>query len=245
MTPKVLAVAWRHRMARGLSHLLALACAGVVPAAFAADTAEAWADTLRYRAENAQLGRPLAEVPRVVFFGDSITERWALPAVPAGSHRQYLNRGISGQTAAQMLLRFRADVLALRPQVVVVLAGTNDIAGNTGPTTVDEIAGHLRSMALLARAEGVRVVLCSVLPAAGYGWRPDLRPAATIVALNARLRAVASELALGWADYHAAMADPQGGLPHTLAEDGVHPGAAGYARMAEQLAPALEAALRD
>jgi lysophospholipase L1-like esterase len=225
--------------------VLALACAFGSQAASALDSAESWGNTLRYRAANAQLAPPAAGVPRVVFFGDSITEGWALPAPPAGQPRQYLNRGISGQTTAQMLLRFRADVLALKPRVVVLMAGTNDIAGNTGPTTLDEIAGHLRSMVELARAEGVRVVLCTVLPATGFDWRPELRPAAQIVALNARLRALATELSLGWVDYHSALADAQGGLPRHIAQDGVHPGPAGYARMAELLAPVLDAALKD
>lgn len=235
--------AGRRLAAAGL-RVAALACTFAAAAAGAAAPADAWAQLARYRAENSSVGQPAADATRVVFFGDSITEGWKLPPPPPGSRRQYLNRGISGQTTPQMLLRFRADVLALQPRAVVLLAGTNDIAGNTGPTTVDEIAGHLRSMAELARAEGVRVVLCSVLPAARYPWRPGVRPAAAIVALNRLLQALARDLGLGWVDYHAAMADAQGGLPRALADDGVHPNAAGYARMAELLAPALEAALR-
>ncbi|MFO1216834.1 MAG: GDSL-type esterase/lipase family protein [Burkholderiaceae bacterium] len=220
---------------------------GVIAAApsSAAEPAEAWAGTERWRADNARIGPPAAGVTRVVFFGDSITEAWPLPAPPAAQRREYVNRGIGGQTTPQMLLRFRADVLALQPRAVVLLAGTNDIAGNTGPTTVAEIAGHLRSMLQLARAEGVHVVLCSVLPALAYPWQPEVRPAATITALNAELQALAREQGARWVDYHAAMADARDGLPAALADDGVHPNAAGYARMAALLAPVLEAALRD
>lgn len=236
------------RILRGLAAILCLMAVPLAPVftpALAAEPADAWAGLARWAADNARAGAPAAGVRRVVFFGDSITEAWSLPAPPDGRRREYLNRGISGQTTPQMLLRLRADVLALRPAAVVILAGTNDVAGNTGPTSVEQIAGHLRSMVQLARAEGVRVVLCAVLPAAQYPWRPELRPAATIVTLNGRLRAIAAELGAAWVDYHAAMADAAGGLPVALAGDGVHPSPAGYARMAELLDPVLDAALKD
>lgn len=229
-----------------LRALLALVGALIVAAdAAAAERADAWAGLARWRADNQRIGAPAEGVARVVFFGDSITEGWSLPPVPAGSRREYVNRGISGQTTPQMLLRLRPDVLALRPRAMVLLAGTNDVAGNTGPSTVDEIAGHLRSVVLLARAEGVRVVLCAVLPASRYPWQPEARPAADIRALNAKLQVMARELGAAWVDYHAAMADADGGLPKALADDGVHPTPAGYARMAELLAPVLDGVLRD
>lgn len=211
----------------------------------AAEPLESWAGLARYRAANAALPSPAAGVARVVFFGDSITEAWSLPAIPAGARREYVNRGIGGQTTAQMLLRFRADVLALEPRAVVLLAGTNDLAGNIGPTTVPEIAGRLRSMVQLARAAGVRVLLCSVLPASAYPWASAVKPALDIVALNAVLRRIAQDEGVAWVDYHAALADAQGGLPREWADDGVHPNAAAYARMTALLAPALDAALKE
>lgn len=223
----------------------ALALLTMAADADAAERADAWAGLARWSADNARIGLPADGVARVVFFGDSITEGWSLPPLPAGGRREYVNRGISGQTTPQMLLRLRADVLALRPRAMVLLAGTNDVAGNTGPTTVDEIAGHVRSMVLLARAEGVRVLLCAVLPASRYPWQPEARPAADIRALNTKLQDLARELGVAWVDLHGPLADAEGGLPKPLADDGVHPTPAGYARMAELLVPTLDAVLRD
>src|SRR5687767_15160839 len=143
-----------------------------------------WAYLARYRADNAALGPPAAGEQRVVFMGNSITEGWAkyFPTMFPG--KPYVGRGISGQTTPQMLVRFRQDVVALRPAVVVILAGTNDIAGNTGPSTLEAIADNLASMAEIARANGIRVVLASVLPAFDYPWSPGREPASKIVALD-------------------------------------------------------------
>jgi lysophospholipase L1-like esterase len=203
-----------------------------------------WADLARYRRANAELPPPAPGEQRVVFMGNSITEGWAphFPALFPG--RPYVGRGIGGQTTPQMLVRFRQDVLALRPRAVVILAGTNDIAGNTGPTTLAAVADNLASMADLARANGVRVVLCSVLPAYDYPWRPGLRPAPTIVALNRRIRAFAERQGHVYADLHAATADARQGLPPALSEDGVHPNAAGYRAMAPVVERAIAEALR-
>lgn len=201
-----------------------------------------WPGLARYRADNAVL--PPRAAGRVVFYGDSITDGWGrvqdtvfFPGKP------YVNRGISGQTTAQMLVRFRQDVIALHPEAVVILAGTNDIAGNTGPATLDMIEDNLRSMTQLAQANGIRVVLASVLPASAYPWRPGYRPAEKIRELNRRLAAHARESGAVYLDYYAAMANAEGGLDARLAADGVHPTPAGYAVMAPLAQQAIDAAL--
>ena len=152
-----------------------------------------WPNLARYGAANGEVGVPKAGEKRVVFYGNSITDAWAryLPAQFPG--KAYVGRGISGQTTAQMLVRFRQDVIDLKPAVVLILAGTNDIAGNTGPSTPEMIEGNLTSMVELARANGIRPVLCSVLPAYDYPWRPGLQPAQKIVALNAWMKSYAAQ----------------------------------------------------
>jgi len=147
-----------------------------------------WADLGRYRDSNAKLSPPAPGEQRVVFYGNSITEAWAPYFATEFPGKPYVGRGISGQTTPQLLVRFRQDVVALHPAVVVILAGTNDIAGNTGPSTLEMIEGNLASMAEVAKANGIRVVMASVLPAYVYPWRPSVEhPAQTIVALNASL----------------------------------------------------------
>ena len=202
-----------------------------------------WAGLARYRAENARLAPPRPGEERVIFFGDSITEGWIAAAPGFFAGRPWLDRGISGQTTPQMLARFRQDVVALHPAVVVILAGTNDLAGNNGPATPEMAADNLMSMAEIARANGVRVVLSSVLPAADYPWRPGLDPAPKIVALNALIRGYAAGAGIVYLDYHAAMADEHGGMRRGLSEDGVHPNAAGYAVMAPLAETAVKTAL--
>lgn len=204
-----------------------------------------WPQLARYRDENAALAPAAKGVRRVVFYGDSITEGWG----PTGSTRffpgkPYVNRGISGQTTAQMLVRFRQDVLDLKPAVVVILAGTNDIAGNTGPASQRMIEDNLHSMVELARANGIGVVLSSVLPVSTYPWRPGSHPADAVRALNAALRDYARQQGLVYLDYHAAMANADGGLDPNLASDGVHPTDAGYAIMAPLAEQAIARALR-
>ena len=203
-----------------------------------------WPQLGRYREQNATLAPPAAGTQRVVFFGDSITEGWG----PTGSERffpgkPYVNRGISGQTTAQMLLRFRQDVVDLKPAVVVILAGTNDIAGNTGPTTQAMIEDNLHSMVELAKAHGIRVVLASVLPVSEYPWRPGAQPAGKVRALNAALQRYTQQQGLVYLDYYDAMANAAGGLDPALAEDGVHPTPAGYARMVPLAEQAIAQAL--
>lgn len=210
-------------------------------AAAAERLANDWANLGKYAAANRGLARPAPGEDRVVFMGNSITESWApyFPTMFPG--KPYIGRGISGQTTPQMLLRFRQDVIALEPKVVVILAGTNDIAGNTGPATLEMIQGNLTSMAELARANGIRVVLASVLPAYRYRWRPDARPAETIAALNRWMKQYARDNGIVYLDYHSAMADGRLGLRSELSADGVHPNEAGYSLMA----PLTEAAIRE
>jgi len=203
-----------------------------------------WANLARYRDENAALPPPRAGERRVVFMGNSITEGWARYFGAMFPGKPYVGRGIGGQTTPQMLVRFRQDVVALRPAVVVILAGTNDIAGNTGPATLEMIEDNLASMAELARANGIRVVLSSVLPVYDYPWRPGLAPAPKIVALNAWMRRYAAAHDAVYLDYHSAMADERQGLRRELSGDGVHPNEAGYRVMAPLAERAIAEALQ-
>lgn len=198
-----------------------------------------WPNLAAYRSKNAELRSQRQHPPRVVFMGDSITEFWETKASNLFATPGFVNRGISGQTTPQMLLRFRADVIELEPKVVVILAGTNDIAGNTGPATLETMAANIASMAELARAHGIRVVLASVLPAAAFPWATAQRPAARIVELNGWIRAYAEKNGLIYIDYHSAMADADLGMKKEYSEDGVHPNAAGYALMNRHVAQAL------
>jgi lysophospholipase L1-like esterase len=199
----------------------------------------------RFRAANAKLKPPAAGEKRVVFLGDSITEAWPLAAAYPG--KPYVNRGIGGQTTSQMLVRFRNDVVALAPKVVVILAGTNDIAGNTGPISLEDIEGNFATMVEIARAHGIRVVLSSVLPVHNYTPASELtfprRPPDQIAALNRWLKAYAATSGCVYLDYAAAMSDDKGMLRRELAEDGLHPGPTGYAIMAPLAEQAIAKAL--
>jgi lysophospholipase L1-like esterase len=201
----------------------------------------------RYRAANAKLKAPAATEKRVVFYGDSITDMWPLATAFPG--KPYVNRGISGQTTSQLLVRFRADVIALAPKAVVILAGTNDIAGNTGPISLEDIENNFATMAELARAHGIRVVLASVLPVHNYTAQSELsfplRPPEQIAALNKWLKDYAAANACVYLDYASAMVDPKGLLKRELAEDGLHPNKAGYAIMAPLAEAAIAKALQD
>jgi lysophospholipase L1-like esterase len=186
----------------------------------------------RYHEADLALAAPQASENRVVFMGDSITEGWHFTGSDGFfAGKPYVNRGISGQTTPQMLVRFRQDVVALQPSVVVILAGTNDIAGNTGPMTLEQTEDNLASMAELAEANHIRVVLCAILPAFDYPWKRGLEPAGKILKINAWMKSYAAQKGLAYVDYHAAMKDSRDGLPETLSKDGVHPTAAGYAIM--------------
>jgi lysophospholipase L1-like esterase len=203
-----------------------------------------WANLTRYAAENKAL-LPLKEgEKRVVFMGNSITEGWKRADSAFFAGRPYFDRGISGQTTPQMLVRFRPDVIELKPAVVVILAGINDIAQNTGPMTLEQTFGNIVSMAELAKANGIRVVLCSVLPAFDFPWRPGLDPAEKVVKLNAMLKDYAAKNRLVYVDYFSAMADERNGLKAELTYDGVHPTLAGYQVMAPLVEKGIAAAVK-
>ena len=199
----------------------------------------------RYRAANAKLPPPAAGDKRVVFLGDSITDAWALPTYFPG--KPYVNRGIGGQTTPQMLVRFRQDVIALQPKAVVILAGTNDIAGNTGPMSLEEIEDNYASMAELAHAHGIRVVFSSVIPVHNYTPASEitfpLRPPEKIVALNRWLKGYCAANGHVYLDYFSAMVDARGFLKRELAEDGLHPTKSGFALMAPLAQQAIDRAI--
>jgi lysophospholipase L1-like esterase len=196
----------------------------------------------RFKEANAALPAPKLGENRIVFMGDSITEDWHLEKSFPG--KSYINRGISGQTSSQMLVRFRQDVIDLKPKVVLILAGTNDIMENTGPMTTEQSGENIASMADLATANNIQVVLCSVLPSSEFAWSPDLKPAPKIVELNAWIKKYAAEKGYIYVDYYSAMTDEHGGLPPSLSDDGVHPIAAGFAIMAPLAKAGIEEALK-
>lgn len=203
-----------------------------------------WANLKRYEAENKTLQPLKAGEKRVVFMGNSITEGWKRTDSAFFAGRPYINRGISGQTTPQMLVRFRPDVLDLKPAVVVILAGINDIAQNTGPMTLEQTFGNIASMAQLARANNIAVVLCSVLPAYDFPWRPGLAPAEKVVKLNAMLKDYAAKNNHVYVDYFSVMADERKGLKADLGYDGVHPTLAGYRVMAPLVERGIAKALQ-
>ena len=208
--------------------------------------AQDWAKLGKFAAANAALGAPAEGQPRVVLMGDSITEIWPenRPAFFEGTG--YVGRGISGQVSAQMLVRFRQDVIDLNPAAVVINAGTNDVAENQGPFDEDFTFGNIVSMAELAQANGIAVVLTSVLPAAAFRWRPAITDAADkIAALNARIKAYAAEKGIPYVDYYSSMVvdDPSRALNPAYSNDGVHPVSAGFAVMEPLVVEAVGAAL--
>lgn len=218
-----------------LAAVLAMALATSALPSQAEPSAQDWPNLAHYRASNALLAAQPDSARRVVFMGDSITQGWPLEALRPG----FVNRGISGQTTPQMLLRLRADVLALKPRVVVILAGTNDLAGNTGPASPLMIEDNIASMAELAQAHHVRVVLGALLPAAAYPWAPGIRPANDILQINHWLRGYAQRQGHVFVDFHTPLADAANGLRKDYSGDGVHPNAAGYAVMTRLLLDGL------
>lgn len=239
-------------------HAQASASAAGTCAEIAAQAARAeaklkdWPGLSRYRESNATVAVPDKGKPQVVFMGDSITDNWDNPGFGGFfPDKAYINRGIGGQTTPQMLIRFRADVIALKPRVVVILAGTNDIAGNTGPTTLQAIEDNLVSMAELARLNGIRVVLASVLPVSDYERRDgkpiirsEQRPPKQIKTLNTWIRSYGAQNKLVYLDYYSAMIDAKGFLKDELSSDGLHPNEEGYAVMTPLAEQAIAAALK-
>jgi lysophospholipase L1-like esterase len=199
-----------------------------------------WAALNRFKEKDAAMAAPAAGEQRVVFFGDSITEGWGRPGNSFFPGKPYVNRGISGQTSPQMVVRFHQDVVNLHPKVVVILAGTNDVAENTGPMTEEMSLDNFRAMAEMARGNGIKVVVCAIPPAGDFPWRPGMGPAAKIRSLNAKLQAWTKAEGIVWVDYYTPLADENGAMKPGLSLDGVHPTAAGYAIMA----PLAEAGIR-
>lgn len=182
-----------------------------------------WANFGRFSEQN-QKDIQLPKAQReVVFMGNSITEQWYSHDSLFFKNNHYINRGISGQTTSQMLIRFRKDVVALQPKVVVILAGTNDIAGNTGIISLEDIVGNFISMVEIARAHHITPIICSVLPAFDYPWSPGKSPNVKIPELNAMIQAYTSKNKVAYLDYFKVMKDDRNGLPKDLSEDGVHP----------------------
>jgi lysophospholipase L1-like esterase len=210
-----------------------------------------WPNLARYDKDNKAVAAPAKNQQRVVFMGDSITDSWDNPVNGFFPGKPYVNRGISGQTTPQMLIRFRRDVIELKPKVVVILAGTNDIAGNTGPTTLEAIEDNLKSMAELATANRIRVVLASVMPVSDYEVRDGKpltqtvrRPPEKILALNNWIREFARANHHIYLDYFSAMVDASGFLKNELSDDGLHPNVQGYAVMAPLAQAAIDASLK-
>lgn len=195
----------------------------------------------RYAEANKRLGPPAEGENRIVFMGNSITEFWGVIDSSFFKNKPYINRGISGQTSSQMLLRFRQDVINLHPAAVVILAGTNDIAENTGPITVKDIFGNIASMCEIARANKIKVVLSSVLPADDFDWHPGLNPAEKIVRLNRMIKDYCKEGGIIYIDYYSGMVNARKGLDKKYSDDGVHPTLAGY----KVMEPLVEKAIND
>ena len=230
-------------------------CAEITTRATRAETKlKDWPALARYREANSKTAPPAKDEQRVVFMGDSITDSWDDPKYGGFfPGRPYIDRGISGQTTPQMLIRFRPDVIALRPKAVVILAGTNDIAGNTGPMTLEAIEDNLTSMVELAHARGIHVVLASLLPISDYEKNKDgqpiirtkQRPPAQIKALNEWMKNYAATNDAIYLDYYSAMIDDKGFLKEELSEDGLHPNQKGYDVMAPLVEQAIAKALKS
>ncbi|MFN7933457.1 MAG: SGNH/GDSL hydrolase family protein [Bryobacteraceae bacterium] len=203
-----------------------------------------WPALNRYRADNAKVAPAAPNEERVVFMGDSITDGWGKRYGKFFPGKPYINRGIGGQTTPQMLLRFRSDVLAHKPKAVVILAGTNDIAGNTGPMTLEDIEGNLATMSELAKAHGIKVILSAVLPTCDYiRNQSERRPNDKIIALNAWIKDYAAKNGHTYLDYFTPMLDDKGVLKQELTYDGLHPNDAGYEVMVPLALKAIEATL--
>lgn len=196
-----------------------------------------WPNLTRFRSANATINSPV----EVVFMGDSITELWGRQPEQFFPGKPYVNRGIGGQTTPQMLLRFQQDVVDLNPKVVVINGGTNDIAGNTGPSTLKMVEDNLKSMTEIAQANGIHVVLASVTPAYDYPWRKGLEPAEKVVELNNWMKGFCLKVGCIYADYFTPMADEKHGMKEGLSVDGIHPTPEGYRIMS----PIAEKAIED
>lgn len=205
--------------------------------------AQDWPNLKRFQTENSELSPPEPGELRIVLMGNSITEGWLRIRPDFFTGKPYINRGIGGQTTPQMLVRFRQDVIDLNPSVVVILAGINDIAGNTGPSTIQMIVDNIYSMTELAKANNINVVLCSVLPAFDFPWRQGLKPAEKVIKLNELIKSYAIKHKIEYVDYFTPMVDQNKGLIEALGSDGVHPNIKGYLIMEPLLERAIAKSL--
>jgi len=204
-----------------------------------------WANLNKYSADNSNLPSIASGEKRVVFMGNSITEYWTTVNKDFfAKNKSFIGRGISGQTTPQMLVRFRNDVINLNPSVVVILAGTNDIAGNTGPATLEDIFGNIASMAELAKSNNIKAIICSVLPVYNYPWSPGLEPAGKILKLNEMLKAYSKKNNIVYVDFHSPMRDEKNGLKAEYSPDGDHPNLNGYKVMDDLVEKAISSALK-
>lgn len=213
-------------------YLTALLCMGSL--CIQAQEIKDWADFGRYEAANKEVKNP-----KVVFMGNSITDGWPDADPEFFTKNNYVGRGISGQVSAQMLMRFRPDVINLKPKAVVILTGTNDIALNDYAVSLEKTLGNIISMVELAQANNIKVILCSTMPASSFSWRPEVKPAETIKELNRKVKAYAKANKIVYVDYQSAMCDQEGGLPKIYSEDGVHPNLEGYKVMEKLVQKAI------
>jgi len=209
------------------------------------DFRDDWADLRHYQSRNESLGLPKASDKRVIFLGSSIFERWSDLMPEFFDNKNYINRGISGQISPQLLIRFRQDVIDLKPKAVIILAGSNDIAGSTGHVSNATIMDNIRSMSELARLHNIQVILCAYLPVYDYPWRKGLEPAEKIISLNKEIQAYASKEGFVLLDYFNPLVDERNGQKKELTLDGVHPNAAGYKIMAKVTEEAIKKALQE
>lgn len=193
-------------------------------------SAQDFANFGKYQKQNQEV-KSKNTTPNSVLMGDSITEGWFATDPDFFTKNNFVGRGIGGQVTSQMLLRFREDVIKLKPKRVIILAGTNDIAENQGPISLDKVFGNIVSMAELAKANNIKVVLCSVLPAYDFPWRKDMKPADKVIALNKMIKDYAQKNNITYVDYHNALKNEKNGLPKEIAEDGIHPNKSGYEKM--------------
>lgn len=207
--------------------------------------AQDWADLNHFKEANDSLNLPAKNENRVVFMGNSITIGWLNKRPEFFEGKPYINRGISGQTTPQMLVRFRQDVIDLKPKVVTILAGTNDIAGNTGPSTLKMIMDNIKGMAEMAHANEIKVILSSTLPAYDYPWKPGLEPSGKIIELNKMIKEYAIAHGHVYLDYFSKMVDERNGLPKKYAKDEVHPTVEGYKVMEPLVEAAIAEALKN
>jgi lysophospholipase L1-like esterase len=203
-----------------------------------------WPNLKKYADSNKLLSPRMAGEKRVVFMGNSITEFWKILDSSFFDNKEFIDRGISGQTTPQMLLRFRQDVVDLKPDAVVILAGINDIAENSGPITLEAIFGNIVSMAELAKANKIKVILCSVTPANIFPWRQEIKPADKVISLNAMIENYATKNKLTYVNYYPAMVDNEKGLDRRYTKDGVHPTIEGYKIMDALVVAAIEKTLK-